>query len=79
MRSIVSEGFVIALAATALGVGISAVSTPAIHALLFDVGPRDPFVLLGAPIVLMAVAISACVIPALRAASIDPTVGLRAE
>jgi putative ABC transport system permease protein len=54
-------------------------STRYIAAMLFEIGPRDPLVLLAAPILLAAVAIGACVIPALRAARIDPTVGLRTE
>ncbi|HEU4692339.1 MAG TPA: FtsX-like permease family protein, partial [Vicinamibacterales bacterium] len=79
VTSIVQEGIVVALAGIALGVGISMLSTRYIAPMLFEIGPRDPLVLLGAPMLLAAVAISACLIPALRAAGIDPTVGLRTE
>jgi putative ABC transport system permease protein len=74
-----NEGILIAFAGIALGVSISVLSTHYIGAMLFDVSPRDPLVLLGAPMLLAAVAIGACLIPALRAAGIDPTVGLRTE
>jgi putative ABC transport system permease protein len=79
VRSIAHEGIVITLAGIALGVGITALSTQFVATMLFEIGPRDPLVLLGAPVLLAAVAIAACVIPALRAARVDPTVGLRAE
>lgn len=79
VKSIAHEGMAIAFAGIALGGTISLLSTRYIGALLFEVSPRDPLVLLGAPILLAAVAITACVVPALRAAGIDPTVGLRTE
>jgi predicted permease len=79
VKSIVREGSVLALAGIALGVSVSVLSTRYIGALLFDVSPRDPLVLLCAPMLLAVVAICACLIPALRAAGIDPTVGLRTE
>jgi predicted permease len=79
VKSIVNEGLVIALPGTALGVYFSIVSTRSIGALIFDIGPRDPLVLFGAPIVLTAIAICACLIPALRAANIDPASRLRTE
>jgi len=79
VQSIVNEGIVVALAGIACGVGVSVLSTRYIAPMLFEIGPRDPLVLLGAPMLLAAVAICACLIPALRAAGIDPTVGLRTE
>jgi putative ABC transport system permease protein len=79
VKAIVSEGIVMALAGNVLGLGISVWSTRYISPMLFDTSPRDPLVLLGAPILLGAVAIAACMIPAMRAAGIDPTVGLRTE
>jgi putative ABC transport system permease protein len=79
VQSIVKEGSLIASAGIALGVSISLLSTRYIGGLLFDVSPHDSLTLLGAPMLLAVVAISACLIPALRAAGIDPTVGLRTE
>jgi ABC-type antimicrobial peptide transport system permease subunit len=79
VKSIAHEGIVITLAGIALGVGISALSTQSVAAMLFEIGPRDPLVLLGAPVLLATVAIAACVIPALRAIGVDPTAALRAE
>jgi predicted permease len=47
--------------------------------LLFGVGPADPLALLAAVLVLGAVALAATVVPARRAALVDPAVALRAE
>ncbi len=47
--------------------------------LLFGVGPADPLALLAAMLVLGAVALAATLVPARRAARVDPAVALRAE
>jgi putative ABC transport system permease protein len=43
------------------------------------VDPRDPTVLAGVAALLAATAVIACIVPALRAASIDPAAVLRDE
>ena len=47
--------------------------------LLFEVGPSDPAALSAALIVLGTVALIATLLPARRAARVDPIVALRAE
>ena len=50
-----------------------------LRVLLFRVDPRDPFMLLVAPAILIVVAGVSCFLPARRAAGIDPLSSLRAE
>jgi ABC-type antimicrobial peptide transport system permease subunit len=47
--------------------------------LLFGVGPSDPATFGGVAVLLTAVVLAACVIPARRALRVSPTTALRAE
>ena len=79
VKPIMREGLVIALMGTTVGAVVAAVSTRPVGALLFGIGPDDSVALVAAPVVLAAVTVCACVLPAARAARADPAVGLRLE
>ena len=49
------------------------------EALLFQVSPTDPAVFAGAALVLVSVALGACLVPARQAIALDPVESIRAE
>ena len=57
----------------------ASILTRVLETMLFGVTASDPLTFAGAVAVLSAVAAAACFVPALRASSIDPLVGLRNE
>ena len=63
----------------ALGLAGAFVLTRALQSLLFGVTAHDPLVFAGNAALLLAVAAGACLLPALRAARVDPMTTLRAE
>lgn len=76
---IVGEGMGLTLAGLAAGLAMAALGTQFISGLLFDVSRFDPWTYLGAIGVLVTAAAVASVLPAWRAARIDPVVALRVE
>jgi predicted permease len=78
-RMVLGEGGVLLALGLALGVAGSLFATRLIRGLLFGVAPHDPLTLIGVAVVMIAIGIGACWLPALRAASIDPAVALRSQ
>ena len=64
-----------------LGIGFPLAygATRLISTQLYEVGQQDPAILTGAALVLVVAAVVAAVVPALRAAAIEPTKALRGE
>jgi putative ABC transport system permease protein len=68
-----------ALVGTGIGLVTAAAAGRIMQAMLFGVSPLDAVALTTAPAMILVVAVAAAVIPARRAARIDPIVSLRAE
>ncbi len=77
LRMVLQQGLTLALAGLAIGMGGALVLTRVLTTLLFGVQPTDALTFLAVSMVLVAVAAAACLIPARRAASVDPMVALR--
>ncbi len=69
------------ITATGIGIGLlgSFLLSRLLRNLLFEVGPTDPVTFLIVPVVLIASATLACLVPALRALKVDPIIALRHE
>jgi putative ABC transport system permease protein len=79
LRMILSEGLRIIFIGLAIGIAGSLALTRTVESLLFGVTATDPLTFGGVTVLLVAVALLACYIPARRATKVDPLVALRHE
>jgi putative ABC transport system permease protein len=79
LRLIVGQGAGLALAGIGIGLAGALALTRLLANLLFGVSATDPLTFILVPLLLAAVALAASLIPAHRAASIDPHVALKYE
>ncbi len=79
MRLIVSSGATLALIGCAIGTGGALFATRLLRSLLFEVNPVDPAVIMLAALLIFVLAVAATLIPARRAAAIEPMQALRTE
>jgi putative ABC transport system permease protein len=79
LRMVVRQGMMMTLIGLGFGlIGVIALSRVMVG-LLYGVSPTDPLTFTGVSIVLLLVALLACLIPARRATRVDPIVALRTE
>jgi ABC-type antimicrobial peptide transport system permease subunit len=81
LRWVLKQGGRLALIGVIVGLAAALALTQlmARSSMLFGVHPYDPWTLIGVTLLLTVVALAACLIPARRAASVDPIQALRTE
>jgi predicted permease len=78
LRMVLRQGFQLAVIGLVIGMAGAVWLTRLLQTLLFEVEPTDGVTFLAVSTVLLMVAVLACLLPARRAASVDPIVALRA-
>jgi putative ABC transport system permease protein len=78
-RLVLQQGLVLGGIGVAIGGCVAFAAADRVQPLLFEVSPRDPLVYGTVILTMLGVAVAASLIPARRAAAVDPNVALRSE
>jgi ABC-type antimicrobial peptide transport system permease subunit len=79
LEMVVRQGLRLAIAGAAAGLVCSLAVSRAMGALLYGVRPSDPLTFASVTLLLVAVALAACCVPARRAIRVEPAIALRGE
>jgi putative ABC transport system permease protein len=79
LRLVVKQGMILAVIGVVLGLITSFAMTRLMRTMLYEVSATDPVTFIFAPLLIGAVTLVACWVPARRAAKVDPMIALRSE
>jgi predicted permease len=79
LRMVLGRGLRLIVAGVAIGLLVAIAATRLMTTVIYGVKPTDPLTFSSVAVVLMAVALLACYLPARRATRVDPLVALRYE
>jgi predicted permease len=79
VRMVVGQGMRVVAVGIVLGLTAAFFATTVLERLLYETPARDVWTFAAAPLALMLAALAACVLPAVRAARVDPVQALRLE
>ena len=77
--SVLAQAASLVLAGTVLGLIFALALARVLKSLIYNVSPADPLTFVSVGFTVIAIAVIACYIPALRATRADPMTALRAE
>lgn len=79
LQAIIGQGMRLVILGVAVGIAGALILTRFMSSLLFEVRATDPLIFLIVVVVMLGVALTACFVPARRAATLDPVQTLRVE